>query len=114
MTRFLLGVAGAVLNPLRLLLGELFVPGRLDGAVRMVPSLLLRLPTFREDAIDRLRSVTGVDVDDPPLSSISLSPGSMSRLARTSALSGFMLRKTSANSLIRSRNSGSLRGRAEK
>jgi len=104
MTRFLLfGVAGAVLNLSRFFLGVPFGPGFRE-AVRIVPSLLSRLAALREEANERLRAVVGVEVVDTSSSSISLSGGSISRLARIAGVNGFMLRRTSANCFIRSRN----------
>jgi len=55
-TRFLLlGVAGAVLNPGCVCVDVPLVATRLDGPVRIVPSLPARLTALREDATDRLR-----------------------------------------------------------
>jgi hypothetical protein len=108
-TRFLLlGVAGAVVNSERLV--DATVPTRLEGAVRIVPSLPLRLLTLWEDARERLRGVTGVLLEEAS-SSMSLS-SSISRFDRTAGLSADMVRSTSANCFMRSRNCSSLSGRA--
>jgi len=107
-TRFLLlGVAGAVVKSDRLV--DARVPTRLDRAVRMVPSLPLRLVKLWEDARERLRGVTGVLLGDAS-SSTSL-PSSISRLDRAAGLSADIVRRTSANCFIRSRNCSSLSGR---
>jgi hypothetical protein len=111
MARFLLlGVAGAVLNLSRFFFGVPLGPGFRE-AVRIVPWLLSRLTALREEAKDLLRVVVGVEVEDTS-SSMSLSRGSISRLARMAGVRGFMLRRTSANCFIRVRNLVSLSGRA--
>jgi hypothetical protein len=102
-----------VLNLSRYFFGDPFGSRFCEGAVRMVPSLLSRLAALREEAKDLLRAVVGVEVEDTSSSSMSLSGGSMSRLARIAGVNGFMLRRASANCFIRSRNWVSLSGRAE-
>jgi hypothetical protein len=114
-SRFLLfGVAGAVLNPGPRVDARAIVRRR-DGAVRIVPSLPFREEAAREDAMERLRlrwRLWGVKPSDVVVEEASLSM-SLSIASRESSIAGFrgvMPRRTSAKSLISSRNSFSVRG----
>lgn len=116
----LLGVAGAVLKPFDGLLPVLvpFVASRRDGAVRIVPSLPLPLREEAEsDMRERLRGVTGVLLEEAS-SSISVSASMLgvatSRLSRIVGSREVMMRRISANSLISSRKSDSVRVSEEK
>jgi len=110
--RFLLrGVAGAVLNFSTLFVGVPLVFR--DGAVRIVPSLPLRVLLVCKEVSETLLLVVGEDVVELS-SSVSLSSGSMFRFARTTGLRPCIVLKRSANCAIRTRNSESFRGCSEK